>query len=161
VEQSRNPFFYTAAGVPDTLNGRFELILTHMFLVLQRLKESHGGRFDAQESGFERLLIEVFMEDMDRSLREIGVGDLSVGRKMKAMANAFYGRLQAYELALRGNEEALHDSLRRNLYGTATATDDQLRIMAGYLRGAAAALAAQELTDLQEGRVSFPDPAGR
>lgn len=161
VEQSRNPFFYAELGAPDTLDGRFELILMHMFLVLQRLKQSHGGRFDAQESGFEQLLIEVFMDDMDRSLREIGVGDLSVGKKMKVMANAFYGRLQAYELALHDDENALHASLRRNLYGTVDATEEQLHRMAAYLRTAATQLTTQALSDLQDGRVSFPDPSAR
>lgn len=158
VEQSRNPFFYASLEVPDTLDGRFELILMHMFLVLQRLKASHGGTFDRNESGFERALIEVFVDDMDRSLREIGVGDLGVGRRVKAMANAFYGRMQAYEIALSDSEDALHEALRRNLYGTAEPSLASLKAVEGYLREAVAVLAAQEMAALQEGRVTFPQP---
>lgn len=157
VEQSRNPFFYASSGVPDTLDGRFELILLHMFLVLHRLKASHGGTFDEKESGFEQRLIEVFVEDMDRSLREIGVGDLGVGRRVKVMANAFYGRMQSYENAL-GETAALHEALRRNLYGTTQATDEAVQAMAGYVRESVAKLAAQDIAQLQDGVVTFTDP---
>jgi cytochrome b pre-mRNA-processing protein 3 len=158
VEQSRNPFFYASSGVPDTLDGRFELILLHMFLVLHRLKAAHGGVFDEKESGCEQRLIEVFVEDMDRSLREIGVGDLGVGRRVKTMANAFYGRLQSYEHALGESEAALHEALRRNLYGTTQATDEAIHAMAGYVREAVAKLAAQDVTQLQDGVITFTDP---
>ncbi len=158
VEQSRNPFFYETLRVPDTLDGRFELILLHMFLLLQRLKAAHGGRFDAQESGFERELIEVFVEDMDRSLREIGVGDLSVGRKVKQMANAFYGRMQSYEQAMSEGNEALHEALRRNLYGTTEASTENLGGMAAYLQNSARTLAAQEIAVIQDGRIAFVTP---
>ncbi|MBY0355456.1 MAG: hypothetical protein K2Q12_06960 [Rickettsiales bacterium] len=155
VEQSRNPFFYTTRQVPDTLDGRFELILLHMYLVLHRLKAAHGGQFDAKESGFERELIEVFVEDMDRSLREIGVGDLGVGRRVKVMANAFYGRLQSYETARQADAAVLQDSLARNLYGTTQATPDTLAAMEDYVQTSVTELAAQPLATIQEGRITF------
>lgn len=157
VNQSRNPFFYAEHRVPDTLDGRFELILLHMFLVLHRLKAEHGGQFDVQESGAERALIEVFVEDMDRSLREIGVGDLGVGRRVKAMANAFYGRLQTYESALVNHETELHDALKRNLFGTMDdVAEAHVLAVAGYMHEAVSLLAAQPIAELAEGRVRFP-----
>ncbi len=97
--------------------------------------------------------------DMDRNLREMGVGDLSVGKKVKAMAQALYGRIAAYEVGLAEGEPALHAALRRNLYGTVAAgggpSGDDLAVLAAYLRASAQALAGQALPDLEQGRVSF------
>lgn len=157
VEQARHPAFYAGCGVPDTVDGRFDMIVLHIFLVLRRLKaEERAGREVGQA------LFDVMFDDMDRSLREMGVGDLGVGKRVKAMARSFYGRLAAYEEALTSEGEALEAALRRNLFGTVDPTDAHLTALAVYVKREAAALEAQKGEDVIAGRVSFgspPEPA--
>ena len=98
VAQARHPFFYESLGVPDTLDGRFELIVLHLYLLQQRLL----GR--AEE--FHRQIGELFFMDMDSSLRELGVADSGVRHRIKAMAKAYHGRLQAYTSAT-GDPQAM------------------------------------------------------
>ena len=92
VEQARQPGFFTDAGVPDTIDGRFELISLHAFLYLQRLKRERPG-----SAALGQRFFDVMFLDFDRALREMGTGDLSVSREIKRMAEAFYGRIAAYE----------------------------------------------------------------
>jgi cytochrome b pre-mRNA-processing protein 3 len=112
-EEARQPQFFEKLGVPDTLDGRFEMILLHMFVQLHKMKQAGEQTTEAQ-----RLLIEAFFEDMDRSVRELGVGDTGVSRRVKAMANAFYGRIHAYETGAAEGDAALERALRVNVYGT-------------------------------------------
>jgi cytochrome b pre-mRNA-processing protein 3 len=153
VEQARRPGFFLEGGVPDTVDGRFELICLHAFLYLHRLKAEkprsarHGRRFVAAMFG-----------DFDRSLREMGTGDLSVGREVKRMAEAFYGRFAAYEAGLAAGDAALRPALARNLFGTTTADPAQLEGIAGYVRRAAAALRKQDTRALLAGDIAFGDP---
>ncbi len=131
VEQARRPDFYARLDVPDSLDGRFELVILHTFLVLRRLKEA--GR--AAETG--QALVDCFVEDMDANLRELGMGDLGVGRRVKAMVQALYGRIAAYEGGLAGSEGALEAALKRNLFGTAGEPGPSpavLAALAGYMR---------------------------
>ena len=153
VAQGRRPAFYSACGVPDTLDGRFELIALHTFLVLHRLKRDREESAELAQDLFDILFL-----DMDVSLRELGVGDLGVGRRVKAMAQGFYGRISAYEAGLEQGEKALVAALRRNLYGTVDPGERDLRAMADYLRREAAGLAARDLDDLMSGRVVFGAP---
>jgi cytochrome b pre-mRNA-processing protein 3 len=153
VEQSRWPEFFTALGVPDTLDGRFDLICLHAFLYLQRLK---GEKEPA--SPLSQRFFDTMFADFDRSLREIGVGDLSVGRQINRMAEAFYGRVRAYEEGLAGDDEALAAALARNLYGTAKATAEQLARVTSYMRREVASLAAQPPASLLAGTVAFGAP---
>ena len=113
VAQARRPEFYRDLGVPDTVDGRFELVALHTFLALRRLRSK------ANAAGARQALVEVFVDDMDASLREMGAGDLGVGRRVKTMAQALYGRIAAYEAGLAGSEQALVEALRRNVFGTA------------------------------------------
>lgn len=155
VAQARRPAFYESGGVPDTLDGRFEMVALHVFLLMQRLK----GEGPAA-AGLSRRLAEDLFADMDANLREMGVGDLGVGPRVKRMAKAFYGRAAAYEAGLgQPDPAALEAALRRNLYGTVVPAADAAGRMAGYVRAAAAALAAQPLAALMEGRVSFAGAA--
>lgn len=109
VAGARQPKFYADMAVPDTIDGRFDLISLHMFLVLERL---NGAEFvDARQK-----LTDTFFTDMDRSLREMGVGDLVVGKKVRKMAESFFGRVQAYDKALAAGEEHLQSALARNIY---------------------------------------------
>jgi cytochrome b pre-mRNA-processing protein 3 len=153
VEQARRPGFFTDCGVPDTLDGRFELICLHAFLYLHRLK-----REDKQGAALGQRFFDTMFADFDRSLREMGTGDLSVGREIKRMAEAFYGRIGAYEQGLAGDDAVLQPALERNLFGTAPPTRPRLQAMACYARREAAGLNRQGAAELLEGRVSFGDP---
>ena len=155
VEQARQPAFYARLGVPDSVDGRFELLILHCFLVLRRLRADH-----AEAEGLAQTLFDTLIYDMDQSIRESGVGDLKVGPKLRQMAEAFYGRIKAYEggFAAEG-DEALEAALRRNLYGTAEGVPEGApAAMAAYLRCQDAALAAQETAALQRGEVVFGAP---
>ncbi|MGD9616171.1 MAG: ubiquinol-cytochrome C chaperone family protein [Alphaproteobacteria bacterium] len=153
VAQARRPGFFLNGGVPDTLDGRFELICLHAFLYLHRLKGEqprsarHGRRFVA-----------AMVADFDRSLREMGTGDLSVGREVKRMAEAFYGRFAAYEQGLAAGDAVLRPALARNLFGTTIPDPAQLAAMAAYVRAQAAALREQDAGALLAGDLAFGDP---
>src|SRR5258708_7132357 len=129
VEQARQPGFFVDAGVPDTLDGRFELICLHAFLYLHRLKREQPRAAPVGQRFFDTMFA-----DFDRSLREMGTGDLSVGREVKRMAEAFYGRVAAYERGLAGGDSALRPALARNLFGTMRPNRALLEAMAGYVR---------------------------
>ncbi len=151
VAQARRAEFYTACGVPDTLDGRFEMVVLHTFLVLHQLK-----RLDAEDLA--QALFDTMFMDMDENLREIGVGDLSVGKRVKQMVSAFYGRVAAYESGLDAKEGVLEAALERNLYGTVEAKVAALAAMAAYLRREATALTEQDTRTIAAGLVSFGPP---
>src|SRR5579862_3636229 len=117
VEQARQPVFFVEYGVPDTVDGRFELICLHAFLYLHRLRRERPS-----SAALAQCFFDVMFADFDRSLREMGTGDLSVGREIKRMAQAFYGRISAYETGLAADDAVLLPALARNLFGTAPAT---------------------------------------
>src|SRR3982751_2596560 len=153
VEQARRPGFFLNGGVPDTVDGRFELICLHAFLYLHRLRgeQSRSARFG-------RRFVAAMFADFDRSLREMGTGDLSVGREVKRMAEGFYGRFAAYEEGLAADEAELEAALARNLFGTTTPDPAQLTAMASYVRGQAAALRRQRTDALLAGDIEFGNP---
>lgn len=154
VEAARRPVHYAELEVPDTLDGRFELIALHVALVLRRLSAEPEAKPFAQE------VFDAMFADMDRALREMGTGDLGVGAHVKRMASAFYGRARAYERGLSGAED-LGAAVRRNLYGTAAPTEAALAAMVVWVEATAAALAAQSVDALMAGEVTFPTPAPR
>jgi cytochrome b pre-mRNA-processing protein 3 len=166
VGQARAPAFYLHCGVPDTVDGRFEMIALHVFLVLRRLRpsdEGGGERGGEGASDTAQALFDAMFIDMDRSLREMGIGDLGVGRRVKAMAQAFYGRVSAYDRGLDDDNHGglLGEALLRNVYRGAAPTPEALIALAGYVRREARALAQQPLGGLIEGRVVFgPAPTG-
>ncbi|HUC61320.1 MAG TPA: ubiquinol-cytochrome C chaperone family protein [Alphaproteobacteria bacterium] len=156
VAQARDPVFYRDLGVPDTLDGRFDMIALHVFLLLRRLRTE-----GVPAKRFAQALFDTMFDDMDDSLREIGVGDLSVGKRVKAMAKALYGRIAAYEAGLGADDESLAAALRRNLYRNAAPSPDQLASLAAYLRREAASLARIPYESLAAGEVAFgpaPEP---
>jgi cytochrome b pre-mRNA-processing protein 3 len=154
VEQARRPIFFLALGVPDTVDGRFELICLHAFLYLHRLKSEQPRAAAVSQAFFDAMFA-----DMDRGLREMGTGDLSVGRHVKRMAQGFYGRIRAYQDGLeRDDEVALGAALRRNLFGTVSESPGAIGAMVYYVRCAAAGLAQQSAAALLDGQVRFPLP---
>lgn len=153
VAQARRPAFYQSGGVPDTVDGRFDLIALHAFLVMRRLKDEGQDARDLSQS-----LFDIMFADMDQSLREMGVGDMGVGPKVKRMAKAFYGRVAAYDQGLAEGDAVLAAALRRNLFRKTEPMEAQVAAVAAYMRREDAALAAQELAALMDGRVVFGDP---
>lgn len=152
VNQARRPEFYVALAVPDSVDGRFDLVALHVFLVLHRL-----GRDGREAKPLAQAVFDLMFADMDENLREMGVGDLAVGKKVKTMAQAFYGRIAAYETGL-ADDEAMKDALARNLYRGAPVDEAILNALASYVRREDAALAHQALGDMKEGRVCFGTP---
>ena len=152
VAQARMPCFYRDYAVADTVNGRFDLIVLHLALVLERIAAEPGLRALGQG------LFDRFWQDMDHNLREMGIGDLSVPKKMRALGEAYYGRTQAYRAALaEASDAALIEALARNIYGGGK--DDAATRLAAYMRLAVRDLAAQPAEQMAGGRVHFPDPA--
>lgn len=156
VKQSRRPVFYTDFGVADTVEGRFDLISLHAFLVFYRLK----GAGEAAKTRSQQVF-DVFFDDMDASLREMGVGDLAVPKRIKKMVSAFFGRIQAYDTALDGGDgAALAAAIGRNLLA-GVGTEVEESALAGYTLRAVDWLKAIPERDLLAGEISFPDPEVR
>lgn len=147
VARARDADFYMRWGVPDTLDGRFELLALHAFLVLHRLKREH-----AATARFAQDLFDVMFVDLDRALREMG--DLGVGRRVKAMAAGFYGRIAAYERGL-GDRTALLAGLRRNLYGSAAAGEAEVAAVADYVLRQRVVLDGQPVAAFLAGEIVF------
>jgi cytochrome b pre-mRNA-processing protein 3 len=150
VAQARQPGFYASYGVPDTVDGRFEMISLHMFLLLHRLKAEGTAAAELAQD-----LFDTMFDDMDRNLREMGAGDLGVGRRIRAMGEGLYGRIAAYEAGLAAGDQELAEALRRNLFGTVSSAPIA-EPLCTYLRAAAAALSAQTGASLAAGTVRFP-----
>ncbi|MBK5656489.1 MAG: ubiquinol-cytochrome C chaperone family protein [Rhizobium sp.] len=150
VTQAREPLFYRDLGVPDTVNGRFDLLLMHLWLVLRRLKSVEAG------ADLSQALFDHFCIDMDDNLREMGVGDLTVPKRMQAFGEAFYGRTAAYDLALTDGDEALAQSFCKNILNGQNM--DKARELVAYARQAMAELARADLAALTKGAWRFPVP---
>ena len=148
VAQAREPAFYTAYNVPDTVNGRLDLLILHLWLVLRKLRTEAGGA-EMSQALFDR-----FCADMDANLREMGVGDLAVPKRMHAFGEAFYGRSTAYDLAIDAGVNDLVQALSRNVL------DGQFpgsaRSLAAYVVAVSKTLEEQPIAD---GSLSFPKPA--
>lgn len=154
VEQSRLPAFYVVCGVGDTPDGRFDMIALHAALILRRLKRDGDSTAElAQE------IFDLMFADMDQNLREMGVGDIGVGKRVKGMAQGFYGRLAAYDAGLEesGNEE-LMGALRRNLFRKRSPASLQVAAVANYMRRETASMDAQATESFIAGTVSFGPP---
>lgn len=158
VAAARRPVFYTGFAVADTLDGRFDLVGLHAFLAIERLRAAEPPGPDLAQAVFDAMF-----SDMDLTLREIGVGDLSVGKKVRTMWEAFHGRAQAYGAALRTPDPvaALSEALSRNVWRAApseAAPPGCAEALARYVLEAAEALAAQPLAALRQGEIVFPVP---
>jgi cytochrome b pre-mRNA-processing protein 3 len=151
VNQARAEVFYREICVADTVDGRFELIVLHAVLVMRRLREAGSrGTLTAQA------LFDLMFEDMDMSLREMGVGDMTVPKKIKQMGEAFYGRAKAYEEALSGgNRGRLAAALARNVYRDESSAD-RAHALGDYAIKVKASLESQNPETLLSGHVSFP-----
>jgi cytochrome b pre-mRNA-processing protein 3 len=154
VAQARASAFYRVYGVPDTVNGRFEMVVLHMVLVLRRLENEPPPLRRRGQALFNR-----FCADMDGSLREMGVGDLAVPVKMRKIGKAFYDRQAAYAAALSaGDPEALAAALARNVFGGESGIPSGASRLAGYTQAAIRHLAGFDGETIGRAEFGFPDP---
>jgi cytochrome b pre-mRNA-processing protein 3 len=152
VEKARDPVFYVQLGVPDTLDGRFDLIVIHVMLVLRALRrDSVQGPAVGQE------IFGKMIQDMDRGLREMGVGDMGVGRQVKKMAKAFYGRAALVEEGLNGDNARLEAVLAETVFRNASPAPG-VTIMANYLRRVAAHVEQQPAAPVAAGTIDLAVP---
>jgi cytochrome b pre-mRNA-processing protein 3 len=148
VAAARHVRFYENMGVADTIDGRFEMTVLHLFLALNRLKGE----------GVEELrqnLTDEFFADMDRSLRELGVSDVAVGKKVRKIAESYFGRVTAYDRALSSGSKMLEEAIRRNIYPDG-ASEESISAMTAYFDGAAKHLGAIPLEQILLGELRFP-----
>ena len=154
VAQARLPCFYRDYAVADTVNGRFDLIVLHLALVLDRL---------AQDPALQTLgqgIFDRFCQDMDHNLREMGVGELKVPKQMRRLGEAYYGRAQAYRAAWGAKDDgALVEALERNIYGRSLSAAAAAPRLAAYMREALRDLGAQPSASLAGGALHFPEPS--
>jgi cytochrome b pre-mRNA-processing protein 3 len=153
VAQARQPVFYRDWAVADTIDGRFEMLLLHLVLVIERLRAE-----DKSVSAVGQGVFDFFLKDMDRNLREMGVGDLSVGKRMKKIGRSVYGRFDAFSEPMAARDRsALADALDRNVFPGDPHPEAANRL-AAYALEAAERLASQATSDIEAGRVAWPVP---
>lgn len=151
VDQSRQPFFYGACQVPDTIDGRFDLIVLHLFLMIQQLQnDAHRDSAKLQQA-----LFDIMFADMDQSLREMGVGDMGVPRRVKAMMQAFNGRCHAYHQGMLQGKEALIAALGRNIYRDQIPAGAAVKNLADYVFQQKAALQNYTCEDFMANQIEF------
>jgi cytochrome b pre-mRNA-processing protein 3 len=153
VAQARSAAFYSSYGVPDTVEGRFDLIVLHLVLLLVRLDRDAGsGR------GVGQRLFDIFCADLEANLREMGVGDLAVPKRMRRFGEAFYGRQAAYLAAFAvSDDRELEKALARNIFQVQDMVPGAIRL-AQYARTALRQLEVQEEHKLLRGEVVLPKP---
>lgn len=156
VVEARRPALYGPDGAPDTVDGRFDMIVLHAALLMRRLRE--GGEAG---QGTAQAVFDAMFDDMDAALREMGVGDMSVGKKIKKMAEAFYGRASTYDAAIRqADEAALTEALSRNLFDSDPEMQPASARIARYALAGADHLSGQSVAALIEGEAPrYADPA--
>jgi cytochrome b pre-mRNA-processing protein 3 len=154
TQAARRPVLYESMEVPDTVMGRFEMLSAILILYFRRTRSSQiSGQEIAQE------IIDAFFEDVDHSIRELGVGDVSVPKRMKKLASMFYGRLESYSQALDAvDEPALEAALRRNFHPKAVDDSPSMAVLAAYLLSADAVLSAVDEGLVETGALNVPEP---
>src|SRR6476469_7199169 len=154
VAQARSPIFYRGYAVPDTVTGRLEMILIHVFLFFRRARGGMDIMWPLGQGVFDR-----FCDDMDGNLREMGIGDLAVPKHMQRIGEAFYGRAAAYDAALdAADDAALCQALTRNVFGQGLQQPERAQRLAAYFKAADIQLFREDDINLAQGRISFPDP---
>jgi cytochrome b pre-mRNA-processing protein 3 len=150
VAAARNPILFTSFGIEDTFEGRFESVILHAFFVLRRLRSMPAPGPDVAQD-----LADALFRHFEVALREAGVSDSAVPKRMKGLAEAFLGRSLAYDEALRGGETDLEAALKRNIY----AERRDAKALAIYAKALEKALAAAPLEAFTNGPVPFPLPS--
>jgi len=153
VAQGRRPALYSRLGAPDTVEGRFEILTAHVILLIDRLRGDEPRAVHLRQA-----LFDVYVSDLDGALREMSVGDLAVGRRMKKLGEAFYGRARAYDAAFRELPDLtmLEDVIARTILDGISSADPSP--LAAYIARRREGLAAREMASLLEGSAGWPAP---
>lgn len=155
IAQSRQPAFYAHLGVPDTMLGRYEMVCLHAYLVLTRLnRESEEGHRLAQK------LHDLIFDDFDVALREAGLGDMGVGKRIKKLARNLHGRISVYDAGLAAGDSEMDAILRRNMYASVEPDKAEVAGMIAYIKAARQEIDACSGEDMFGGNPVFPDPLG-
>ncbi|WP_043341479.1 ubiquinol-cytochrome C chaperone family protein [Belnapia moabensis] len=156
VAAARDPWFFGSLGIPDTLDGRFDVVGLHVALLIRRLRTDP----DKRGAALAQAVFDAMFADMDINLREMGAGDMSIGKRVKRMWEAFHGRCLAYEAALdAGDEAALAAALERNVWREAAEVPrEAAHSLARHAMRGAEALAALPFATLLRGEAAFPAP---
>jgi cytochrome b pre-mRNA-processing protein 3 len=148
VAAARQPKFYADWKVPDTIDGRFDMLVLHVFLAMDRLRS-----FGVEAAELRQALTDRFFAEMDSALREVGVGDLVVGKKVRKMAEAYFGRATAYTTAMAAGHAEMRDALARNVFAEADAS--HAMELAKWCFHSKQALAGYALSAFKSGQVRF------
>jgi cytochrome b pre-mRNA-processing protein 3 len=151
VDASRQPEFFLSYGIPDTLDGRFEMLSLHMFLGLKRLVENGGD-----DKALAQTVMELFVRDMDAALRELGVSDIKVPKRMKTLYGSFGGRIGGYTLAAADGGSAMHEALARNVFPDGGEVA-HVEALAAYVAAVLQDFDALEADKLRNGAQAFRD----
>lgn len=152
VAAARQPRFFAELGVPDTLDGRFDLVSLHVALLIRRLRRDP----DAAGPKLAQAVFDAMFADMDVNLREMGVGDLVVGKRVKRMWEAFHGRAAVYESAVdAGDAAALAEALARNIWRGEPPPSGAADELARHALAVAERLAPQPMAALKRGQAAF------
>lgn len=156
VAQARQPVFYRDLAVADTLEGRYDMIILHAYMLFRRMGQckTEAMRELSQQT------FDFMFTDLDQNLREMGVTDMAIGKRVTRMAEAFYGRTAAYDKAMEQGGRALQEALGRNLYQKVVVAPEVEDRMAAYVQAQVAHLAAQDDQALLAGKVDFLVPQG-
>lgn len=158
VTQARRSFFYEKLHVPDSIDGRFELILLHLFLLTERLNRENSTEAEM----LSQRLSEAFFSDMDRNLREMGVSDTGMSKRMKNIAESFFGHMKAYQKVWRSNDGGFEQALLRNVYGTVeTPPLHAAHGLADYAARAFTVLEKTPIADVMAAKVDFSVVGGQ
>ncbi|RED53368.1 ubiquinol-cytochrome C chaperone family protein [Aestuariispira insulae] len=150
VEQARQVAFYRDYGVADSVDGRFDMIAIHLFLLLERLREEKTIRPVTQA------LVNLVISDMDSSLREMGASDMSVGKKVQKMARALYGRIEAYQTAYEENDDSmLADAVLRNVYRREEGDRAGAEAISSYMKAQSRHLSQLPLDGFAKGEIGY------
>ena len=149
VEQARQKELYEDFAIPDTVDGRFDMIILHLFLIIKNIKDTNDASFLSQG------LLDYMFDDMDRNLREMGVGDLSVGKQVKKMAKAFYGRSECWEKGLLGSHEDLNEALMETVYRSSKIKSDHLEKLIRYIKVNDNHIKQQNISSILAGKIEF------
>lgn len=156
VAQARTAAFYQTYQVPDTVNGRCDMIMLHVFLLFRRMNRDDGRQY----RGIGQAVFDRFCQDMDDNLREMGIGDLKVPKQMLKIGEAYYGRANAYEDGIaKPGDRALADALSRNVYQDDPETSRNASLLEKYVRVAIERLQEQDAGAIAAGDVVWPNPA--
>ena len=150
IVAARDPWLFNDCGVPDTPEGRFEALTLMAFIVLNRLKDIEGA------AGVSQAYFDIMFEDIDANLREMGVGEATIAKRMKKLAGSFYGRVKTYDEALTSDETTEWPlTIKRYLFDEVEVSDEIVAAVATYSAGIAQSIAMQSADDLVAGRITF------